>query len=490
VTPPATQDAERRRRLVILAICCISIFMVAIDGTIVNVALPSIRRALGASIPGLQWTVDAYAVGVAALLMLSGSMGDRFGRRRVFMAGLSVFTLGSLLCGVAPNLGCLIGFRALQAVGGSALNPIAMSIIRSTFDDSGERSRAVGLWGATIGAGGGLGPLLGGLLVQSVGWRYIFWVNVPIGIAAIVLAAAYLPESRALRPRPFDAVGQLLVLVLLSALTFAIIEGSELGWLSPTIVSLGVLSAAIFVALPLYEARRPQPLLDPRFFRNVPFTGSVLIAICAFAALGGSLFLGTLYLQTVRGLSPLTAGAYTLPSAVGTMVLSVLTGRFLARHGVRWPFFATGVGLTISALLFLTATADTPLWQFGCAYAVLGISLGTANPPITTTAIASIPGEQGGVASAIASMSRGIGSTLGVAIVGAVVTSRLTGNLRHGLLHADRPGWFVVVGLGVLTIVLALVTTTQRALFSTASANTERVRVSVSAVPEAAPTDA
>jgi EmrB/QacA subfamily drug resistance transporter len=455
----ASPAAARRRRQLVLAICCISVFMMGIDGSGVNVALPSIHTDLGTSIAGLQWTVDIYTLGVAALLMFSGSMGDRFGRRRVFLIGLALFTSGSLLCGLAPSLGWLIAFRAVQAAGGSALNPVAMSIIRSVFDDPKERSRAVGLWGATIGISIALGPLIGGALVQSAGWRYIFFVNIPVGVAAYVLAAKWVPESRAPQPRPIDPVGQLLMVILFASLTCTIIQGAELGWLSPVIVALTVTWIIALVALPIYELHHTAPLLDPRFFRNVSFSSSTVIAIGVFAALAGAVFLGTLYLQTVRGLSPLTAGLYALPNAVGTALFSTLTGRYLGRHGVRLPYLVTGIGLIISALLFVTADAHSALWKIACAYAVLGISLGTANPAITTTALSSIPADQAGIASAIASLSRQLGSSLGVAIAGAVVASRLTGELGTGLVHADRPAWLIIAGLGVVTIVLALTTT-------------------------------
>lgn len=466
MTAVVSPTASHPRRLVVLAICCISVFMMGIDGSGVNVALPSIHRDLGTSIAGLQWTVDVYTLGVAALLMFSGSMGDRFGRRRVFLIGLGLFTLGSLLCGLAPSLGWLIGFRALQAAGGSALNPIAMSIIRSVFEDPSERSRAVGLWGATIGISMALGPLVGGLLVQSAGWRYLFFVNIPIGIAAILLAARWVPESRARRPRPIDPVGQLLMVILFVSLTFTIIEGTGLGWLSPVILALMATWIIVLVALPLYELHHPAPLLDPRFFRNLSFSASTVIAICVFAALGGSIFLGTLYLQTVRGMNPLTAGLFALPAAIGTAVFSPLTGRYLGRHGVRLPYLVTGIGLVISAFFFVTADAHSALWKIACGYAVLGISLGTANPAITTTALTSIPADQAGIASAIASLSRQLGSSLGVAIVGAVVASTLTGDLSEGLVQADRPAWLIIASLGLITIALA-VTATQRSPLST-----------------------
>src|SRR4029077_7095200 len=224
--PGAGSSAElpRRRRRLVLAICCMSLLIVGLDKTIVNVALPSIGRELHTSVSGLQWTVDAYTLVLASLLMLSGSMADRFGRRRVFETGLVLFTLGSLLWSVAARQGLVVVFRMLQAVGGSMLNPVAMSIIRNVFTDARERAQAIGMWGATVGISLALGPVVGGALVQSVGWRSIFWINVPVGLAALALTMRFVPESRAPRPRRLDPVGQVLVIVLLSSLTYGIIE--------------------------------------------------------------------------------------------------------------------------------------------------------------------------------------------------------------------------------------------------------------------------
>ena len=218
---------ERKTRLLILLICSMSLLIVGLDTTIVNVALPAIHRSFHASLSQLQWTIDAYTLVLASLLMLSGSTADRLGRKRVFQIGLALFSLGSLLCALAPNLGMLIAARALQAIGGSMLNPVAMSIIRNVFVDPKERAQAIGVWGSVIGISLALGPVVGGALVDSVGWPAVFLVNLPIGIAAIVLTARYVPESRADHPRRIDPVGQVLVIVALATLTYAIIEGPK-----------------------------------------------------------------------------------------------------------------------------------------------------------------------------------------------------------------------------------------------------------------------
>ena len=292
--------------MLVLAICCMSLLIVSLDTTALNVALPSMQRGLDASTAGLQWTIDAYTLVLASLLMLAGSTGDRIGRKRVFMAGLVVFTIGSALCSAAPNLEALIAFRMVQAVGGSMLNPVAMSIITNTFTDPRERARAIGVWGAVVGISMAAGPLVGGVLVDSVGWRSIFWVNLPVGLAALLLTLRYVPESRAPKARRPDPVGQVLVIALFGSLTYAIIEAPASGF--SYVLPFAVVAVVALAGLLWYEPRRDEPLIDLRFFRSAPFSGATVIAISAFAGLGGFLFLSTLYLQNVRGLDALHAG--------------------------------------------------------------------------------------------------------------------------------------------------------------------------------------
>src|SRR5919204_3763506 len=231
------EEPDQRRKTGVLLICCMALFIVGLDVTVVNVALPSVGRELHTRVSGFQWTIDAYTVVMASLLMFSGSMGDRLGRKRVFIAGLSLFSLASLLCSLAPTVGLLVAFRVLQAVGGSMLSPVALSIITNTFTDPRERAQAVGIWGAVFGISMGLGPVLGGTVVSWIGWRSIFWINIPVGIAAILLTLRFILESKAPRPRRVDPVGQLLVIVLLATLTFGIIEAPSHGWSSPAIVA-------------------------------------------------------------------------------------------------------------------------------------------------------------------------------------------------------------------------------------------------------------
>ncbi len=457
--PLGGEPATGNRRYLVLAICCMSLFIVGLDLTIVNIALPSIRHDLHASVSGLQWTIDSYTLVFASLLLFSGSTADRLGRARVFQVGLLTFTLGSLLCSLAPSIGFLIGARALQAVGGSMLNPVAMSIIRNTFTDPRERAQAIGLWAGVVGLSMALGPVLGGALIEGASWQAIFWVNIPVGLLAIALTARFVPESRAPRARRVDPLGQVLVILLLASLTFAIIEGREAGWASAEILGCFAVSLVSLVALVRWERRRTEPLIDLRFFRSAPFSGASLIAVSAFVGLGAFLFLNTLYLQTARGLSPLHAGLYTLPMAATTAIVGPLTGRAVGRFGTRPSLVLGGAAIAVSAVILTTVTPQTSVGTLMVAYVVFGVGFGSVNPPITNTAVSGMPAAQAGVASAVASTSRQVGVTLGVALAGAVAVASTGG--PAAIAAASHPGWWIVAGGGVLIVIVGALTTTR-----------------------------
>ncbi|WP_437019736.1 MFS transporter [Streptomyces sp. enrichment culture] len=451
-------ELSRRRRLLVLAICCMSLLIVSLDNTVLNVALPSMQRDLDTTTSGLQWAIDAYTLVLAALLMLAGSTADRIGRKRVFMTGLVVFTLGSVLCSLAPDLPSLVAFRMVQAVGGSMLNPVAMSIITNTFTDPRERARAIGAWGAVVGLSMAAGPLVGGLLVESVGWRAIFWVNLPVGLAALLLTLRYVPDSRAPRARRPDPVGQLLVIVLFGALTYAIIELPHAG--PAAVLPFAVVALAALAGLLLYEPRRAEPLIDLRFFRSAPFSGATVIAVCGFAAMGGFLFLSTLYLQNVRGLSALHAGLWMLPMAVPTLLCAPLSGRLVGSRGPRASLLVAGCAMTASGLLFALFEAETSNVALFLGYVLFGVGFGFVNAPITNTAVSGMPRAQAGVAAAVASTSRQLGSTLGVAVIGAVLAAGVgSAPYRDAFVAAARPGWWILTGCGVAVLALGALTT-------------------------------
>jgi EmrB/QacA subfamily drug resistance transporter len=443
----------------VLAICCLSLFIVGLDTTIINVAVPSIGRDFRAPVSGLQWTIDAYLLVIASLLMLSGSTADRVGRRRVFQAGLAIFTLGSLACSLAPGLGWLIAFRGLQAVGGSMLNPVAMAIVTNTFTDPAERARAIGLWGSVFGLSMALGPIIGGALVDSVGWRGVFWVNIPVGVAAIILAAARVPESRAGTYRRPDPFGQILIMLTLGTLSYAIIEGPAYGWASARILACFAVAVAALAVFLAYEPRRAEPLVDLRFFRSLPFSGAALTAVTGLGAFAGFLFLITLYLQDVRGYRPLDAGLFLLPMAVVMAVSAPLAGRVIALRGARIPLLIAGAGIVAGGALLTFLTDASPVWYVLVCCVVFGVGPGWLNAPITNSAVSGMPRSQAGVASGIASTGRQVGSALGVAIMGSVLAANLRGPLAAGFAAATRPGWWIVTGLGVVVLTLALVTT-------------------------------
>jgi EmrB/QacA subfamily drug resistance transporter len=491
----------RRKRLIVLGICSLSLFMVTLDNTIVNVALPSLQRQFHASVSELQWVVDAYLLVLAALLLLAGSLGDRFGRRRVLRTGLLLFGIGSLACSLSVSLPMLIGFRMLQACGGCMLNPNSLSIISNTFRDPKERAGAIGFWGGVVGISTAAGPVIGGGLIEAVDWRAIFWVNVPVVLAALVLLSMFVPESRADRPRPLDPPGQLLAIVLLGSLTYGIIEGPSRGWTSGLILACFGVVVASLTAFVLVELRQAEPLLQLHFFKSPPFAGASAIATLAFFVLAGWLFLNTLYLQEVRGYSPLMAGVAALPATVVIVVVSPFTGRVVGRRGSRLPLGVAGLlMMAASALLVLVQPRSSYLFLAVC-YLLVGFGFGMVNPPITNTAVSGMPMSQAGVAAAVAGTARQVGSVLGVAVLGSVVASRMHGqlasrlaashlpaalqakarsmNLSAGLSGTGMPasvnkvigeaftaathtGWAVASGCGLLITVVALLTTGPR----------------------------
>jgi EmrB/QacA subfamily drug resistance transporter len=453
-------DGQVGHRGLVLAICCMSILLVSLDLTILNVALPSIQRDFHASIAGAQWTIDAYTLVLATLLLLAGSTADRIGRRRVFQIGLSVFTGGSLLCSFAPSLGWLVAFRMLQAVGGSMLNPVALSIISNTFTVGTERARAIGAWSGVVGISIASGPIVGGALVDGIGWRSVFWVNVPIGIAALVLARRFIPESRALKPRRPDPVGQVLIIGFLATLVYGIIEAPTSGWGGAQTIGCFAASLLCLLALIRYELRRSEPLLELRFFRSAPFSGAAIVAVSAFVALGGFLFLNTLYLQDVRGLSALRAGLFLLPMAGAMFVLGPVSGYLVGKRGPRPSLTIGAVALALAGLLFATWGSSLSDGRLFLGYALIGVGLGMLNAAITNTAVSGMPRSQSGVASATTSMTRQVGSSLGVAVIGSVLAAGASRIMPGAAFTSDaRTCWWIICGLGIAVLLVAITTT-------------------------------
>jgi EmrB/QacA subfamily drug resistance transporter len=445
--------------------CCLSLLIVSMDATIVNVAIPNIRADLHASASQLQWVIDIYTLVLASLLLLSGATADRFGRRRTFQIGLTVFAIGSLLCSLSPNIETLIIARMVQAVGGSMLNPVAMSIITQVFTGRVERARAIGIWGGVVGISMALGPIVGGALIQVVDWRAVFWINLPICAAAIVLTAIFVPESRSATMRDVDPVGQGLGMTFLFGVVYVLIEGPFRGWTDARIVVVGVVALLAFVGFLHYESRRSDPFIDLRFFRSIPFASATMIAVCAFAAWGAFLFLMSLYLQDERGFSAMHTGLIYLPVAVGALIFSPLSGRLVGRFGSRPSLLIAGTLITAATLMLTRLTATTAVWQLLVFFAVFGIGFSMVNAPITNAAVSGMPTDRAGAASAVASTSRQVGVSLGVALCGSVAGAAIATSGADFAIAA-RPLWLICAGLALLIIALAVYSTSARALRS------------------------
>ncbi|MFB7607774.1 MFS transporter [Streptomyces gardneri] len=434
-----------------LAVCCLSMFLVGLDTTIVNVGLPAIGRGLGVDTRGLEWVVDAYTLVLAGLLISSGALADRFGRRRVFQCGLAVFGMASLLCALAPSAGALVAGRALQGVGASMLSPVALAIVVNAMPDPKERARAIGVWASVFGLSMAAGPLTGGALLAGLDWRALFWINAPVIVAALLLSAVFVPESRAERARRLDLPGQLLLAVALAVAVGVLIEGPRIGWSSPAALAGYAGAAAATAGFVWVESRRREPLMDLQLFGRPAFSGAVVGAVAVFVALNMTLLLNTLYLQHTRGWTPLAAGAASLPLAVGATVCAPWSGRMVGRTGPRLPLLLAGGFLTAGGLCLVRLTPHTSVFLLLGALSLIGIGFGFANAPITNTAVNGLPLARAGVAGAITSTARQLGSALGIALAGGLVAAAGPAELAE----ASRPGWILVAVCGVLLLAVA-----------------------------------
>ncbi|HEX6683524.1 MAG TPA: MFS transporter [Candidatus Limnocylindrales bacterium] len=428
-----------------------SIFVVGLDATIVNVALPSIGQGLHVGTRGLEWTVDAYTLVLASLLISSGAVADRVGRRWVFRLGLILFGVASAVCALAPSMGALVAARMLQGAGGSMLSPVALAIVVNVITDPKERAQAIGVWAATFGVSMAAGPIVGGALVSGLGWRSVFWINLPVIAVALLLTAKFVPESRAPRPRKVDVPGQLLLIVLVGASVAVLIEGPRIGWLSLTAM-IGYLvvgaTAAGFIST---ESRRREPLMDLQLFRRKPFSAAVLGAVVVFVGLSVTLLISTLYLQHARGMSPATTGVVMLPMAIAATLFAPFSGFLVGRVGPRIPLLLSGSLTTLGGLCLVTLDDHTSVLVLLLAYLLLGAGFGFANAPITNTAVSGLPATRAGVAGGITSTARHFGAAVGIALAGGIIAD----TAPAGLAHASRPGWMLVASCGLLVLVIA-----------------------------------
>jgi EmrB/QacA subfamily drug resistance transporter len=418
-----------------LVAVCVATFMLLLDITIVNVALPSIQEDLDAGLSSLQWVVDAYALTLASFLLVFGSLGDRLGRRRIFTAGFALFTVASLLCGLAGDPTVLNLFRALQGVGAAAMFSTALALIAQEFEGR-ERASAIGIWGATVGGAVAIGPLVGGLLTDGFGWEWIFFVNVPIGIAAIVVTELRLANVAATDSQPIDWVGVVTFSLALFGLVFGLIRGNAEGWGSPQILVSLIGAAVLLVSFVAIESRRESAMLELSLFRVASFNGVSIVAWALSAGMFAMFLYLTLYVQDVLGLTPLEAGVRFLPITLVSFFAAPLSAKVSNRVPVR-VLMGSGLVLVGLGLTLMHGVEVGDEWTALLpGFIISGVGIGMANPMIAETALGVVPAARAGMASGINSTFRQIGIATGVAGLGAVFQSRIASELSQSLPQA------------------------------------------------------
>ncbi len=435
----AGQDTDNRKWWVLVAMV-FGLFMPMLDNLVVNVALPTIQRELGAGVSGLQWIIDAYTLTFASFMLTGGALGDLYGRKRFFMAGLGLFTLGSLLCGLSGSTSELIGFRAVQGLGAAMLLPGSLSIITATFHGR-ERGAAIGIWAAISGLAIAIGPVIGGYLVEHVSWESIFFINVPVGVIGLTLTYLVVRESRdTTKSRRLDPPGLVTGTAGLFFLVYALIEGNGRGWTDGLILGAFAL-AAVFLATFFYvESHREYPMLPLSFFKIPTFAASNVVAASIFFAMFGSVFFLALYLQNVRGYSPVGAGLRLFAFSVAILIIAPIAGRLSDRFGSRW-FMTVGplLAATGMSLLLRTQVDSSYVTVLLPAFLILASGMAMTMAPMTAAVMASVPGAKAGVASAATNTSREIGGVFGIALLGAIVTSTFKTGFGARLLEAGIP---------------------------------------------------
>ncbi len=417
---------EQNRKWWTLGAVSFSLFMIMLDNTIVNVALPSIGRGLKVNVSQLEWVVNAYTLSFAVLMLTGGRIADLYGRRLVFAAGLTLFSLSSLVCGLAPSAAVLIGARTFQGAGGALMMPATLSIITNAFPAR-ERGTAIGIWAGVSGSALAIGPLLGGLLTEHLGWRWIFFVNVPVGAVALVAAFALIVESRSgTKERSLDLKGLLTSAAGLLALIYALIEGNRYGWGSVTILGLFFAAAVLLAAFVALELRSLHPMLDLGLFRKRTFTGANIAALLVSLAMFGIFFFVSLYMQNILGYTPVHTGLVFLPMTMLVVISAPLAGKVTDKSGPRWPISIGMLLLTVALLLFSRLGMGASFTDLLPGMLIGGLGMGTAMGPMTTAALSIAPIDEAGVVSGVVTTSRQVGGALGVALMGAIVAAAET----------------------------------------------------------------
>jgi EmrB/QacA subfamily drug resistance transporter len=470
ITPavPASRPASRSvNPTAVLAVVALAQFMVILDSTVVNVALPTLRIDLGFSEQNLSWVLNAYTLMFGGFLLLGGRAADRLGRRRLFVAGIALFSSASLICGLSQSEGMLLAARAAQGLGGAMVSPAALSIILTTFAEGAERNRALGIWGAIAGAGGAIGVLLGGVIVQAISWRWVFFINVPIGVAVLAVTPRIVPESRspAAANRGYDAGGAITITLGLIALVFTLIKTGSWGWGSGKTIAGFVIAAMLIAAFIAIEKRHPDPLVPLRIFSNRSLASSDVTMLLVAAGLFGMFYFCTLYLQQVLGYSALKTGLSYLPFSLTLVAASTGASRLVDRFEPK-PVLVTG--LLISTVGFVLMTQVSGHSDYGShvlpAFVILAVGLGLSFVPITISATTGVAAGDSGLASGLLNTTQQIGGSLGLAILSTISSTRindalhagagLPAALTHGFKGAFTAGAILCAAAAVFALVL------------------------------------
>ena len=487
----ASPAIPNRQRWITLAVVCLAQLMIVLDVTIVNVALPSIQRDLHFSQGNLTWVVNAFLVSFGSLLLLAGRLGDLVGRKRVFLAGVAVFSTASLLCGLAPSQGALIGARFLQGIGAALQASVILAIIITEFSEAGERVRAMGAYVFVSVAGGSLGLLAGGLLTEALSWHWIFFVNLPIGIATLALGRLMIPGDKGLGlAHGVDWLGALLVTSSLVSVIYAIVEATVHGWISTQVLGLGGLSILLMAAFVARETRIDNPIMPPRILAVPGLVNANLVRAFLVTAMYSTFFLGTLYLEHVRHYSAVQTGAAFLPWTITVAVLSRgITARLVARFGELRVLVGGMVSALVGLLLFSSAGAHTDFFPtIFLACLALGLGIGSAFMPLLTLATADVPAADAGLGSGITNVSQQLSGALGLALLSTVATNHTKGLLaaHHGVTSSLIGGYHLAflagsaaIAAGIVLAIALLRPREQRPSLELADARAEDERIPV-----------
>ncbi len=432
--------AEDTRKWFTLAAVSFGLFMIMLDNTVVNVALPAIQTDLGADLSALQWVVAGYALTFAALMLIGGKLADAYGRRLIFVVGIGVFTASSLWCGLSDSSGELIAARVLQGAGAALMNPATLSIIAATFPPR-QRGTAIGIWAGVSALALAIGPLVGGLITEHIDWSWIFFVNVPVGIVAIAASFLFIDESRDETHVRLDLPGLATSAIALFSLTYGLIEANSYGWGSARILGAFVLAAVMFAAFILLERHQRNPMLPLELFRSGTYVGANLVVLLVALAMFGIFFFMSLYMQNILGYSAVQTGAAFLPMTILIILVAPIAGKTSDRIGSRGLMTAGMILIALQLLYFSQLGIDTTYWTLLPAFIVGGIGMALTMTPSAAAATRSVPVDKAGVGSAVLNASRQVGGSLGIAIMGAIVAAEV-GGVRtpeafvHGFEHA------------------------------------------------------